>query len=276
MKIKLLLAPSLLVIAAAFFIWTVYPAYTNGVDGVKEKYQKLKEQKRLSEKLSDRYDNVKKLASDLDADVSGKNTLLSYIPADKEDEKIFENINSIAIKNNLAVLNISLSDVPVEIAPVVEVVDQVDSSLAAIAAGTSPDVENAAVLNSEAKLPFDVVNPRKVIAKVSVLGTYADEMALLDSLSKVKRFNKVSSLEIKTTKKEDESLSDSLQMIAELEFNYLADNYRVEEKDINTDFFFDGVFSKDVIAEIDKNKSIELNNVLPGNSGKSNPFFLAN
>ena len=270
MKIKLLLAPSLLVIAAAMFIWMVYPAYTNGIDGVKENHKKLKEKKLLAAKLNQRYENVMKLASELDADTSEKNTIFSYIPNEKEDEKIIDSLNSTALKNELTVLNISLADIREEIVPAEEIVDP-----SALGGEILPDGTVAvAEVDVDTPLPFKVVNPRKLAVKFSVLGKYDKEIALLDSLYKMKRFNKVSALEIKTTKKEDQSLSDDLVMNIELEFVYLADKYNVADGDINTDLFFNGVFNRDVLASINKNKSIDMNSVLPGEAGKNNPFFL--
>ena len=48
MKIKVILAPLLIVMTVILIIWFVYPAYSNGSDGLKDQLQILdKENKRL-------------------------------------------------------------------------------------------------------------------------------------------------------------------------------------------------------------------------------------
>ena len=263
MKLKLLFAPSIVIISVTLLIWVVYPAYTNGVDGVKEKYQALQTQKEVTASLIARLDNVKKIGDALDADVSTKNTIFNYLPQNKEDEKIIENLNSLALKNSLVVLNISLFE-PKE-----------DISLAAGNASsatvtTTPD--GAPMPN--ASMPVKKITPKKLMANFAVFGSYENTRVLLDNLDKMKRFNKVSALEIKSTRKEDQSLSDNLQTTITLEFDYLLNDYQLSDEDINNAVFASGVFDKKVADEINKNKNVDMNNVFPGEIGSNNPFFL--
>ena len=254
MKLKLLLAPSIIILAVVLLIWVVYPAYTNGTDGVREKYQALEKQKEMTTSLLARLDNVKKLGSALDNDTSAKNTIFNYIPQNKEDEKVIENLNFLAMKNSLAVLNISLSE-PVD-------------SLTLVA--TPVDAMSPQAADISAKK----VVPKKLMANFSVFGSYENMRVLLDNLSKMKRFNKVSILEMKSTRKEDQSLSENLQMNIGLEFNYLLNNYNLTDEDINNDVFVGGVFDEKIVDEIVKSKNVDVNNVLPGEIGTNNPFLL--
>ncbi|MFZ2226861.1 MAG: hypothetical protein WA064_03340 [Candidatus Moraniibacteriota bacterium] len=253
MKLKLLLAPSIIILSVILLIWMVYPAYTNGTDGAREKYQTLEKQKEMTASLLARLDNVKKLGNALDNDASAKNTIFNYIPQNKEDEKVIENLNFLAMKNSLAVLNISLSEPADSLALTPAPVDTVSSQVAT---------------------PVKKITPKKLMANFSVFGSYENMRVLLDNLSKMKRFNKISILEIKSTRKEDQSLSENLQMNIGLEFDYLLDNYNLTDEDINNDVFVGGVFDKKIVDEIVKSKNVDVNNVLPGEIGTSNPFLL--
>jgi len=254
MKLKILLAPSIIILAVVLLIWVVYPAYTNGTDGVYEKYQALEKQKEMTTNLLARLDNVKKLGSALDNDVDAKNTIFNYIPQNKEDEKVIENLNFLAMKNSLAVLNISLSEPASDLALAPAPVD-----------ATAPQT---------GAVPVKKVTPKKLLANFSVFGTYENMRVLLDNLNKMKRFNKISLLEMKSTRKEDQSLSDNLQMNITLEFDYLLNNYVLSDEDINNDVFAGGAFDQKIVDEIVKSKNVDVNNVLPGEIGTNNPFLL--
>jgi len=117
--------------------------------------------------------------------------------------------------------------------------------------------------------------PKKMEVKLSVIGDYANIKNLLEKIQKVKRFNRISALEIKTLLKEDQTVSESLQTNVTLEFNYLKELKKLANGDIANAIFSTGVFDKKVAEKIRASRSIEVNSVIPGERGGSNPFIIA-
>lgn len=257
MKIKLFLAPSLIVIMITLIIWTVYPAYTNGVDGVKEKYQKVKNQKNLMVGLDYRISNAQKLIADLDVNVSSNEVVFDYISREKEDEKIIDNLDLLARDSSLFVTNISVSEIKNEVVP--------DQTI-------TPVSEANPAVSLQPAVAFRTM-PNKIRVDFSVVGNYENIKILLEKVQKLKRFSNISDLEIKIQIKEDQSLSESLLADMTLEFNYLKEPSKLADGDIENSIFSSGVFSKEVIEKIKNSRSIGVNNVSPGQKGIANPFL---
>jgi Tfp pilus assembly protein PilO len=264
MKIKILLAPAIIVITIVLCIWMVYPAYTDGVNGVKEKYQKLKEQTRLSDNLDKQIGNVGKLSASLKANTSRNSVVFGYIPQDKEEEKIIESLNLLAKDSGLSVLNIS----------VFEMKNEVDPNLNIATPAVAPALSGATSDAFTQPIAATIVTPRKIKTDLVVLGDYGGVKVLVEKIQKMNRFNKFSALEIRTLLKEDQTVSESLSVKMTLEFNYLKELDKLAEQDIDNPIFSTGAFDMQVIDNISKNKSIEVKNVLPGQKGTANPFLM--
>jgi Tfp pilus assembly protein PilO len=266
MKIKILLAPSLIVLIIVAIIWYVYPAYTNGIDGVKEKNQKSLSQKQLMEKLDSSSRNAAKLVAELEIDSPDNALVYGYIPKNKEEERIIENLNVLAKDSALSVLNISVLE------------EKKDSSASAQEATENVPVDPFSAVNITAPIQAPVTPkavPKSLKVSLSLVGDYANIKNLLEKVQKLKRFNAVSTLEIKTLLKEDQSVSESLQADIVLEFNYLSELKRLVDGDINNAVFSAGAFSKTAIDKIRDNRSIEVSTVIPGEKGGNNPFIIA-
>ncbi len=267
MKIKILAAPFLIVIIITIIIWYIYPAYTNGFDGVREKRAKLLIQESLAKNLENTINNAELLKADLVANYLENGAVFSYIPSNKEEEKIIENLNSLSKDSTLSVLNISVSEAKEE--AVAAVVEAVTAGLSANPIpGLAPDAPVQAPITPKAE-------SRKLEVKLSVIGDYGNIKILIDKIQKLKRFNALSTLEIKTFSKEDQSISESLQANITLEFNYLKELKRLVDGDINNPVFATGVFNKQVVGKIKSSRSINVNNVSPGQKSGNNPFIIA-
>ncbi|MEI7425343.1 MAG: hypothetical protein WCK16_00260 [Candidatus Moraniibacteriota bacterium] len=265
MKIKILAAPFLIVIIITMIIWYIYPAYTNGFDGVREKKAKLLIQESLAKNLENTINNAELLKADLVANYLENGAVFSYIPSDKEEEKIIENLNSLSKDSALSVLNISISEAK-------EAVAVTEAATAGLSVnpipGLTPDAPIQAPITPKAE-------SRKLEVKLSVIGDYGNIKILIDKIQKLKRFNALSTLEIKTFSKEDQSISESLQANITLEFNYLKELKRLVDGDINNPVFATGVFNKQVVGKIKSSRSIDVNNVSPGQKSGNNPFIIA-
>ncbi|HAI74312.1 MAG TPA: hypothetical protein DCS28_02720 [Candidatus Moranbacteria bacterium] len=261
MKIKLFLAPSLIVIIITLIIWTVYPAYTNGVDGVKEKYQKLGDRKRLMASLDERAGNVEKLVADLNSNASDNTVVFDYISQKKEDEKIIDNLDLLARDSSVSVVNISVSEIKRELISNAEISE---ASTPVLGTDSTVPVQSAIATKAE---------PDKLKVDFSVFGNYENIKILAEKVQKLKRFSKISGLEIKTQLKEDQGISESLLASMTLEFNYLKEPSMLTDGDIDNSIFSSGVFDKSIIEKIKNSRNISVNNVSPGQKGKTNPFL---
>jgi len=265
MKIKILAAPFLIVVIITMIIWYIYPTYTNGFDGVREKRAKLLIQESLAKNLENTINNAELLKADLVANYLESGAVFNYIPLNKEEEKIIENLNSLSKDSTLSVLNISVSEAKEAVA----VTEAVTTGLSANPiSGLAPDAPVQAPITPKAE-------PRKLEVKLSVIGDYGNIKILIDKIQKLKRFNALSTLEIKTFSKEDQSISESLQANITLEFNYLKELKRLVDGDINNPVFATGVFNKQVVGKIKSSRSINVNNVSPGQKSGNNPFIIA-
>jgi hypothetical protein len=110
---------------------------------------------------------------------------------------------------------------------------------------------------------------------LSVVGGYDNLKGLLGRIRGLKRFSQFSLLTIKTLLKEDQSVSDSLQMDLVLNFNYLNEPKRVASGDLSNEIFSKESFDRQPIEAIKNSRSINVSNVLPGQRRGSNPFFIA-
>lgn len=265
MKIKILLAPAMIVITIALCIWVVYPAYMNDIDGVREKHRKLKEQMRLSDNLDNQIGNVSELSASLKANASQNTALFDYIPENKEEEKIIESLNSLAKDSGLSVLNISVFDLKGEETGLNNVAPAEPTG--AILPGIVPNVPAQPLATTK-------ITPRKIKVDLAVFGDYGGIKILVEKIQKMNRFNKFSALEVKTLLKEDQSVSESLSAKMTLEFNYLKTLTGLTDGDIDNPIFSIGIFNRQTIDEINKRKNIEVKDVLPGQKGTANPFLI--
>jgi hypothetical protein len=266
MKIKILLAPTIIVLIIILSVWVIYPAYTNGIDGVKEKKQALKEQTRLSGNLDNQIKNVGTLSADLRSNATKNAVIFDYIPRDKNEEKIIGSLDLLAKDSGLSVLNISVFEIKNKEQNSVDAVVPT-APLGAALPGIMPEVATQPLAVTE-------VVPKKIKVDLFVLGDYGGIKVLLEKIQKMTRFNKFVTLEINTLLKDDQTVSESLSAKITLEFNYLKELANLAPGDIDNQIFSAGAFNKKIIDEIEKSKSIEVKDVLPGQKGTANPFLM--
>ncbi|MEI6587322.1 MAG: hypothetical protein WCO05_00035 [Candidatus Moraniibacteriota bacterium] len=262
MKIKILLAPGLIVVIVVAIIWYVYPAY-DGVDGVRDRRAKMTSQDVLTAKLDGNISSAEKLGTELRVNATQNAVVFNYIPKGKEEEKIIENLNLQATGSTLAVLEISVSELA-------DVVAAAEVSTLSIAPPIADPVTGAVVLEAPK------VVPKKLKVKYSVVGDYANIKVLIGKIQKLKRFNKFLGLDIKTLMTEGQEISDSLQANMTLEFNYLSEPKRLTDADLSNEIFSaTGGFSSQIIGKIRESRNVEVNNVMPGQKRGNNPFIIA-
>lgn len=266
MKIKILLAPSLIVLTIVAIIWYVYPAYTNGTDGIKEKRDNLAAQEKKMDQLNVSISNVSKLKNDLSANYSKNSAVFLYLPERSEEENIIESLNSMATQVTMSVINIS----------VVGVKDQSPSQPVSTDSLGNPIADPAASAAAQDPTTPEPA-PKKLEVSFSVVGDYDNIKNLMGNIQKLKRFNRFSDFEIKTLLNPDQGVSGSLEADMTLEFDYLPPVKRLLSGDVNDKVFTEGKFANyDVIDKIQTSRSVDVSPVTPGEKRGSNPFVVSN
>jgi hypothetical protein len=258
MKVKILLMPLTLVIAVALLIWYVYPAFSNGSDGVLDKYGQLKKENAQLTDLGERTSNADSLAAQLANNPDNKATLMEFIPNQIKEEQIMDNLNYLASSEGLAVLGISISQ-PDNTAAI--------ASSDGAAAPVSLD-GSAAPATSDAA----AVTATDFSVEYSVLGTYGQVRNLLGKLNGFGRYNGVSSLDIEkpTTQQNASPATDSLQADLTLDFNYLKPT--TLSSDTNQ-VFLSNKLGTSIIEQIKNSQNVPVLHLNIGQSGKTNPFI---
>lgn len=269
MKIKLLVVPVMVVAIVVLSIWLVYPAYSNGTDGFKEKRNKLAEEKKKLEEIKNKSANVLKLSSQLSSNVEMRDIVFSFIPETTKEEEIIDNLNFLAGSEGLSVTELSVTSQPAgENTPAVVGTGSVFSGTMAANAATSGTEGGEIAVSFAPQVKEAQVN-------FSVTGNYGQIKNLLIKVYGLKRFNNMESLEIRAANlteeaKKDEP-TDSLQAIMILKFNFIKKP--VTAVSVEDPVFLRDSFDMKVINDIKSKRNIEVLKLDVGQAGRTNPFL---
>lgn len=256
MKLKLLFVPLIAVLIVYMIILHVIPAYFGaaGISATKEDLQKI------NAKVADiesKRANAAELASALNYNANQQIIIRRYLPEEKRDEEVINSLSSMASDNDVSISSVTVGadliapaiDEAVAVAPVKPV---------AVSANTVTDMVD--VPSEKLLQKFDV--------KVKTVGSYENIKELILDLTKLERFNEITSLKI-TAVPENEELFIADMSIA---FNYvrkLTSVFNVDKK-----IFADKNFDMNIVADIENTTSAEVSPVTVGDLGRTNPFAL--
>jgi hypothetical protein len=260
MKIKLLLAPSLIIGIIILLIWFVYPGYTNGGDslkpaGIKEKRAELQMEKEKLARIVEKNNNIKKLSDQLINSGHEQEVLMEFIPVTVAEEEIVDKLNFNASSLGISVFNLSVAQP--KAAPAAPVIESSEPESASAKIVPLPKEENVAV-------------------SFSVIGGYDKIKELLEKIYRLKRFNEVISLEVGAQKEAtngnaSSAPADNLQVDMVLGFNTLKEVEKIGDPEGKV--FSMQKFDMGTIAKIEEMKNIDVPEPLRvGESGRANPF----
>lgn len=267
MSIKIIAVPLLILVIMVFSIWYVYPEYVN----MKDLSPKTAEEKT---KLAD-FDKKSAMISDLvtQAKAAGQeqDTLTEYIPSQKKEEDIINQLNDISFTNGLLVLEITFEGSkdakaatdfagnPLATDPTTGEVAQIDPTTGTIIVSEAP-------------------KPKGVDVDMVGMGTYEQLKAFLRKLEKLKRYNEIKLITIsKDTNLASKQTSDSevstklLKMEVTINFNYVTGVKKINNADNN--IFKIQKLDVSVADKISKEKNSEIPEINITASGANNPFF---
>jgi len=254
------MAPLFILLSIVLLIWFVYPAYTNGVDGLKEELSRKKVEQDKLDKLMAKKANIEALAADMENNSEKKDVIFKYLPEKNKEEEIIDNLNYLASKEELSIMNLSVGQ------PII-------STATALPEGSGLD-ENGDPLPVDASgvpIPQAPVKPKALDfqAEFSVVGRYEKMKSLVDKIYKFERFNNFSSLEIK--KADETGDSDLLKADMVISFNLYSpvkNTTNIEQID-----FSRAKFDLSVADKIKSMKSTSILDLVIDQTGKPNPFM---
>ncbi|MDQ1284265.1 MAG: hypothetical protein QG620_613 [Patescibacteria group bacterium] len=261
MKIKILLAPLLIVLMIVLAIWYIYPTYTDGLEGIKEKRVELKKEQDKLADLGRKIENSQKLSTQLARDEESRNVLFTYLPEKNKEEEIIDNLNFlISSDGGLLAREISVAQ-PEKKAAVASLSVEDESG----AAGTG--LPGSEKVQAKPEAEYFTVN-------LTVSGEYDRIKSFFEKIYRLKRFNQLVSLSVgkpEESSEEGAGSSSALEASAVLEFSvYKKDKLAV---DADNKIFSGGVFTMNVIQKVKDRANMEILKLNVEQQGKSNPFL---
>jgi hypothetical protein len=254
MKIKLMAAPSIVVMIIVLLIWYVYPALTDPIakSGVIEKSAELKKDNENLEMIRGRSEKIHKLAADLNSSdmAQKKELLMDFLPYSIEEYKIIDNLNYLILKDELRGLAISVAQ-PMD----------------------SPALQSSAVsLSGEAGTQaVPEFKATSLTVSLSVQGSYEKIKSIFQKIYGLKRFNRVLAFKIEPANQGTAGTGD-LIVTSSLEFFFLKESGSFSSVDDSN--LVKNDFDRATLDRIAKSKETPL---LPeiqlDLKGKPNPFI---
>lgn len=242
MKLKILIAPLLIILIIVMAIWVVAPAYR----GLMAQKEELAAAKQKLADIQEKNAQAAKLKQELAGNTGQAEMLLKYIPGDAQEEIIIENLNSLAQGEGLAIFNLSVAD------------NALKNSASAVSSvvNVSQEEEAPAVLSADS-----------ISVSVGFAGPYEKIRSFLGKLASLKRGNNITSLKIAAAAE----TAGSLQANMVLKFSYFAGGNSAISA--NSSIFSKGSFDTAVIEQIKSKLNAEIVPVSIGETGKTNPFL---
>lgn len=259
MKLKILVVPFAIIAILTLSIWYVKPKF----DEWRAKKVTLNNKKALLANMLEKNNKMLVWRDMIEKNPENKNVILDYIPASVNEEDIIDNLSSIAVNNSVSLSDFVLSSPTV-------VADVAASSAVNGVAAVDPGVASADEMVTNSKLKEQMISVSFV-----AYGDYDKIKNFLLTASSLKRFNEVNSLKLASNAAstspgaEASAATGMLKVEITLFFNYAKKENIVSS--VN-DAVFEGNLDMSIAESIRNAKSVDVNKLTVGQSGKGNPF----
>ena len=265
------MVPSIIVLAIVLGIWLIYPAYSNGSTGVKDRRDQLQAEKLKLDSILGKSGNASSLSSQLESLQSDRDVLYEFVPVDMKESEIIDNLNKMASDSGLLVYGISISQPKLEVASVEAPVTMGSTSLDPSNPMGNTDV-NVVVLPKVKNFEADM----------QISGNYEQIKTFLEKMDIFARYVSVNNVFLKkglstTAVPSADSTTDTASLDV-LTANLKLDFDILEKAKLSNDNITDPVFSSSsldtkVISQIKAQYSNAALKLDIGQTGKPNPFL---
>lgn len=256
MKLKILVAPVVIIMVISLVIWGIVPAYSQ----LRVDNESLKNNQAKLAEVQGKQKNVENLFQELNASVDQQNILVTYLPYSKQEEAVLGNISDLVSQEGLSLFELSV------------LADEKKAINAEENIGDLPPggLEGEFVMKGPEATNFT--------AKLGVSGEYQKIKNLLSKFESLNRFNEISSLDIASDTNsaagvEGQQSQPSSILSAKIELNFAYLKKAASISNFNDTVFVAGKFDTASIKKIEDRTSTELSQIKPDSSGKANPFL---
>lgn len=264
MKIKILIAPALIIFAIWMSIWVINPEYGK----LKDDKQKLTESLEKLSEIQEKNRKIEKLSQDLSANAEAQEIILRYIPSDSREEEVVDNINYLASHEGISLYQMSIESKKSEQLAEAPFPEASAPFVSGASSGSSSDGVVAQEAPKKAK-------PKEVLVKIGLVGTYDKIRSLTNKLATLRRFNRIDSMKIEKeesdSSEEKKSSAGILKAESVIAFNYLEKVASINN--INDKIFFSDKFDTSVIDDIKNKMNTSLVDLEMKAGGRENPFI---
>jgi len=251
MKIKLLFVPTLIIAIIIISIWWVYPLWSNGVDGIREKMDKYETLKQKQEKLTSQISNINKLSQEIDDKAEQTNYVYSFLPKVAAEEDMVDKIQFLVTNEG--------NDMKME---------KIDAKYLQDNSGL---VSNEGVGSSSPQAANIDIKTADYSLEAVFSGPYAKVKDVLGKIYAIKRYNKILGLKIEKESQGNDN-TDNLTCTIDLGLNYYVAPV-LKIANIEDPIFDKPTIDWDFIDKANQVKNIDLVDLQLPTLGKTNPFL---
>jgi Tfp pilus assembly protein PilO len=268
MNIKIIAVPLLILVIMVFSIWYVYPEYQD----IKNISPITAEEKAKLADFDKKNAAISNLAIQAKSASQEQDTLAEYIPSQKKEEDIINQLNDISFTNGLLVLEITFEEskdakiATTDFAGNPLTTDPTTGEVAPI-----DPITGAAIVSAAPK-------PKDVNVRMVGMGSYEQIKAFLRKLEKLKRYNGIKLIKISRDldrtggqASDNETSTNLLKMEVTINFNYLLEVKKINS--VDNDILKIQELDPSIAEKISKEKNSEIPAINITSIGESNPFF---
>jgi hypothetical protein len=275
MKIKILVAPLLIVAIIVLLIWFIYPLWTNGSDGIKEKLDSYKIQKDRQAELEKKKEKISTRFQEIESKKNQVDLLYRFLPETMSEEELIDKMQFLAsMKQEDAANGWEMGPVKMSVT-LSKAIAPIASAEPAATAGQN----NAAVLIKKDLTNFDL--------NFQFLGPYERVRDIVKSINSLKRYNRITKYKATSgiIKREGNVLkweepkgepANGLKVEMTMNYNYFNTG-SVGPENINDPVFSLDKLEKEIrwdIVDIIQKKESDIVPLTLSQSGRGNPFVL--
>lgn len=270
MKIKLLMVPSIIVLAIVLGVWLIYPTYSNGSTGVKDHRDQLQAEKLKLDSILGKSVNSNSLSSQLEALQADRDVLYTFVPVDMKESEIIDNLNKMASDSGLLIYGLSISQPKLEVAPVEAPMTMGSTSLDA---SSSTGAEVSVVILPKVK---------NFVSDMQVSGSYEQIKTFLEKVDVFARYVSVNNVFLKkglstTSVSSTDSTTDTASLdvlTANLKLTFdILEKAKLSDNNVTDPVFSTSSLDTKIISQIKNQYSNAALKLDIGQVGKPNPFL---
>jgi hypothetical protein len=268
MRIKLLIFPAMLAASLVIIIAYIWP----GFGDLRQSFKSLDESQNVLSSIMQKNGNIRSLTSGLDKNTDKESFVKSYLPTEKNEEKIINGINYLAANSGVSLVNISMSK------------EQAQAPAAATNVQTQEPAGSKDVLFSGTKdANGNVIGEsqsreiKSVKIEAEVIGTYENIKSFLEQVYTLEMFSSINSIVISKESKTgsgDQTSSDpsTLNATVDIEFGYLPE-LRIYNKNYSDPIFSDTTLNLTAYDRLTSLVSKKIPAIEVSAEGRTNPFL---